>query len=304
MKTLYESVLDIDDNIEAIEKVKDNPRVMFNRNCKDFEEVVDVFAKWFGCKTPKIIKSSKVLKQWDNKNGIRLHNDKIAEFNLSYKDNNGSLIYGKVITLALWEDTLLIQYRRWDMVRNWSSGRATKKWDKDIYLVGNYNENYKYKWGTNLWDWIKMLIDGYDLPKYVINKTNFICESIFDIDDNIKDDSVIRLLSKWEPITFRSNYGPKEVFDIIKTLKLDPIEVNGIRWIDYTVERPWGKKSVHDGVENIIKHILSCYTWEEAQNVLTNKSVTVECNNYKALDRMEIKIIFKNYNLRIIFGKR
>ena len=40
-------------------------------------------------------------------------------------------------------------------------------------------------------------------------------ESIFDIDDNIKDDSAIRLSSKWEPITFRSNYGPKEVFDII-----------------------------------------------------------------------------------------
>ena len=129
-------------------------------------------------------------------------------------------------------------------------------------------------------------------------------ESIFDIEDNIKDDSAIRLLSKWEPIVFRSNYGPKEVFDIIKILRLDPIEVNSIRWIDYTVERPWNKKSVQDGVENIIKHILSCYTWEEAQNKLTNKFVTVECNNYKALDRIEFKITFKNYNLRIIFGKR
>ena len=96
-------------------------------------------------------------------------------------------------------------------------------------------------------------------------------ESIFDIDKNIDDDSAIRLLSKWEPLVFRSNYGPKEVFDIIKVLKLDPIEVNGIRWIDYTVERPWNKKSVQEGVENIIKHILSCYTWEEAQSILTNK---------------------------------
>ena len=129
-------------------------------------------------------------------------------------------------------------------------------------------------------------------------------ESIFDIDKNIDDDSAIRLLSKWKPIVFRSNYGPKEVFDIIKVLKLNPIEVNSIRWIDYTVERPWNKKSVQEGVENIIKHILSCYTWEEAQSILTNKSVTVECNNYKPLDRMEIKIKFKDYNLRIIFGKR
>ena len=40
-------------------------------------------------------------------------------------------------------------------------------------------------------------------------------ESIFDIDKNIDDDSAIRLLSKWEPLVFRSNYGPKEVFDII-----------------------------------------------------------------------------------------
>lgn len=128
-------------------------------------------------------------------------------------------------------------------------------------------------------------------------------ESIFDIDDNIKDDSAIRLLSKWEPISFRSNYGPKEVFDIIKVLRLDPIEVSGIRWADYTVERPWNKKHVQEGVVNIIKHILSCYTWEEAQNILTNKFVTVECNNYKPLNRIEIKIKFKDYNLRIIFGK-
>lgn len=128
-------------------------------------------------------------------------------------------------------------------------------------------------------------------------------ESIFDIDNNIKDDSVIRLLSKWEPIVFRSNYGPKEVFDIIKALKLDPIEVNGIRWIDYTVERPWNKKSIQDGVENIIKHILSCYTWEEAENIFINKHVIVKHTIYRE-KQVEFLITFRNYNLRIIFKKR
>lgn len=128
-------------------------------------------------------------------------------------------------------------------------------------------------------------------------------ESIFDIDKNIDDDSAIRLLSKWEPIVFRSNYGPKEVFDIIKALKLDPIEVNGIRWIDYTVERPWNKKAVQDGVENIIKHILYCYTWEEAENIFINKRVIVKHTIYRE-KQVEFLITFGNYNLRIIFKKR
>jgi hypothetical protein len=128
-------------------------------------------------------------------------------------------------------------------------------------------------------------------------------ESIMDIDSNIDDDSAIRLLSKWHPILFRSNYGPKEVLDMIKLLKFDPIEVNGIRWIDYTVERPWNKKPIQDGIENIIKHILSCHTWEETQSIFDNKSVTVEYN-YKLVQQVEIKIIFKNCYLRLLFKKR
>ena len=184
MRTLYESLFDIDDNIEAIDKIKDNPKAMLNRNCKDFEEVVEVFAKWFGCKPPKIRKSSKSLTSRIKNNGIKLYNDKLVEFNLTANTR----WTGKVITLALWGDKLIIHTKTWYLKKRW--GKPPVKSGDNLDLIGQHDRE-AYEWGTNLWEWLEMHIERQRLSRYALNKSDYICEGIFDIDDNIEDDSAI-----------------------------------------------------------------------------------------------------------------
>lgn len=54
MKTLYESIFDVDDNIDNLSKA------ILNKKCKNFEAFVEMIAGYFGVETPKIIKKSEV----------------------------------------------------------------------------------------------------------------------------------------------------------------------------------------------------------------------------------------------------
>lgn len=180
-KYIKESIFDVDDNIVAIEKIKDDPKAMLSRNCENFEEVVEVFSKWFGCKHPKIKKSSKLLKTSSRNSGIRLSNDKIVEFDLITKDHKR----GKVITLALWGDKLLFHKRCWYLQNRWGK-QPVRKYDDFIDLIGQWDRD-SYKWGTNLWEWLDSHIKRHNLYSYAINKSDYVCESIFDDEEEQLD---------------------------------------------------------------------------------------------------------------------
>ena len=51
---LNESILDVDDNIDALSKS------ILNKKCKNFEAFVEMIAGYLGVETPKIIKKSEV----------------------------------------------------------------------------------------------------------------------------------------------------------------------------------------------------------------------------------------------------
>lgn len=99
-------------------------------------------------------------------------------------------------------------------------------------------------------------------------------ESIFDIDKNIDDDSVICLVSHWKPVSFSFTHGPVELLKLLKQIdykKLKNFEKDiKVNLIDYTVMRPWNKKVVQQKVEELFKPILSQHSWDEAFEILNN----------------------------------
>lgn len=117
-------------------------------------------------------------------------------------------------------------------------------------------------------------------------------ESIFDIDKNIDDNSVIRLYTKWGPRTYSAGLEPADVYKYyLKSFKLKNLEApdTNIRWRHYYVMRPWNKKSIQKIMEKLFVFILNHVSWDDAikeliKNTPDIKNIEVEEANDEVIE--------------------